>query len=218
MNSFMPLVGTIGLLGSALVGGVFFAFSSFVMKALARLPSSQGITAMQSINIVVINPSFLGAFFGTALLSLGMVVLVLVSRSHPSAIFFLGGAILYFAGTFLVTIFANVPLNDQLAAISVTDPAATKLWEYYLHRWTMWNHFRTAAAMVAALLFSLGLLQTGIQGRIFSCHTLHGNLSLSISGNNIVYPYHGCQTSGLSCHQSQRDPNLKFLWQGQINI
>ena len=87
MNSIVSLVGIIALLGSALVGGVFFAFSSFVMKALARVPSSQGIAAMQSINVVVINPSFLGAFLGTALLSVGVVVLVLTSRSHHSTMF-----------------------------------------------------------------------------------------------------------------------------------
>ena len=77
MNSLVSLVGTIALLGSALVGGVFFAFSSFVMKALARMPSSEGIAAMQSINVVVINPAFLGAFIGTALLSVTVLVLVL---------------------------------------------------------------------------------------------------------------------------------------------
>ena len=161
MNSLIPLVGTIALLGSALVGGVLFAFSSFVMKALARMPSAEGIAAMQSINIVIINPSFLGAFLGTAFLSLGVVVLVLVSRSHPSVMFFLGGAILYFTGTFLVTIFGNVPLNEQLAAVSATDSAAVKLWEHYLNRWTMWNHVRTTSAMLAALLYSLGLMQNG---------------------------------------------------------
>ena len=131
------------------------------MKALARVPSSEGIAAMQSINVVVINPSFLGAFLGTALLSLGVVALVLVERSHPSTMFFLGGAICYFVGTFLVTLFGNVPLNDQLAAVSATDPAAAKLWERYLDRWTMWNHVRTAAAMFGVLLYSLGLTQIG---------------------------------------------------------
>jgi uncharacterized membrane protein len=33
------------------VGGIFFAFSAFVMKALDRLPPAQGIAAMQSINV-----------------------------------------------------------------------------------------------------------------------------------------------------------------------
>lgn len=89
MNQLLPIVETITLLGSALIGGVFFAFSSFVMKALARVPSSEGIATMQSINVFVINRSFLGAFTGTAMLSLGMVGLTLVRWGHPPAMFFL---------------------------------------------------------------------------------------------------------------------------------
>ena len=68
MDQFIAVVGTMALLGSALVGGIFFAFSSFIMKALADVPSAEGIGAMQSINVVVINRSFLGAFSGTAVL------------------------------------------------------------------------------------------------------------------------------------------------------
>jgi uncharacterized membrane protein len=76
MNQLIPIVGTTALLGSAVIGGVFFAFSSFVMKALARIPSSEGIAAMQSINVVVINPTFLSVFMGTTVLSLGVLGLV----------------------------------------------------------------------------------------------------------------------------------------------
>ncbi len=159
MNQLIPVVGTMALLGSALVGGIFFAFSSFIMKALAGVPAAEGIGAMQSINVVVINPSFLGAFFGTAVLSLVAGGLALAGWSRPSATFFLGGALFYLVGTILVTIVGNVPLNDQLAAVSATDPSAREVWEHYLDRWTMWNHVRTAAAMVAALLYTLGLMQ-----------------------------------------------------------
>lgn len=159
MNQLITIVGVAALLGSALIGGVFFAFSSFVMKALARVPSSQGVAAMQSINVVVINRSFIGAFIGTAVLSLGVVGLALVRLDHPSAIYFLGAAVSYVGGTFLVTMFGNVPLNDRLAAVSATDPATRGVWEHYLSRWTKWNHVRTAAAMVAALLYTTGLMQ-----------------------------------------------------------
>jgi len=158
MNSLIPVIGTVALLGSALVGGAFFAFSSFVMKSLARLPSSEGIAAMQSINVAVINWSFLGTFMGTAFLSLGVLVLMLVNSTNPAAMFFISGAILYFVGTFLVTMIGNVPLNDQLAAVTATDFTAASVWEVYLDRWTMWNHVRTASAMTAALMFSLGLI------------------------------------------------------------
>jgi len=33
-------------IGCGIVGGVFFGFSTFVMKALARLPAAQGLAAM----------------------------------------------------------------------------------------------------------------------------------------------------------------------------
>ncbi len=159
MNLVTLTVGVLALLGSALIGGVFFAFSSFIMKALARVPSSEGIAVMQSINVVVINPSFIGVFMGTALLSIAVIVLVLMNGIQPATIFFIGGAVFYFVGTFLVTMFGNVPLNDQLAAVSAKDPDAVDLWTHYLERWTMWNHVRTAAAMVAALFYTLGLMQ-----------------------------------------------------------
>ena len=58
-----------GAIGTALIAGAFFAFSSFVMGALGKLPPAQGIAAMQSINVVVINPWFMSAFIGTAALT-----------------------------------------------------------------------------------------------------------------------------------------------------
>ena len=161
IDQLIPVVATMALLGAALVGGVFFAFSSFVMKALSRLPAAEGIAAMQSINVVVLNPSFLGAFIGTAVLSLGAAALAVVGWGSPQAPFLLGGAIFYLLGTFVVTGLGNVPLNDQLAALSVNDAAAAEMWHRYVARWTTWNHVRTVAAMVAALLYTLGLIQSG---------------------------------------------------------
>ncbi|MCZ6859619.1 MAG: DUF1772 domain-containing protein, partial [Alphaproteobacteria bacterium] len=76
---------------------------------------------------------------------------------RPSASFFLGGAIVDLVGTFLVTGLGNVPLNDQLAAVSSTDPGAREVWEHFVSRWTAWNHVRTAAA----LLYTLGLMRDG---------------------------------------------------------
>ena len=161
MNLVTTITIVIALLGSALIGGIFFAFSSFVMKALARVPSPEGIAAMQSINVVVLNPSFLGAFVGTAAVSLLVVGLALKGWGTPSALWLIAGALLYLVGTFLVTALGNVPLNDRLAAVAATDAASIAVWEHYLDRWTLLNTVRTVAAMCAALLFSIGLMQHG---------------------------------------------------------
>jgi len=72
-------------IGSGLIAGVFFAFSSFVMPALRRLPAAQGVAAMQSINIMVLNPMFLGVFLGTAIGCLLLVVIALLNWHKPGA-------------------------------------------------------------------------------------------------------------------------------------
>jgi uncharacterized membrane protein len=159
MNLIITVSVVFALLGSALIGGVFFAFSSFIMKALARVPSTQGIAAMQSINVVVLRPSFLGVFIGTAIISLAIVALSVKGWGAPSAPFFLVGALSYLVGTFLVTGLGNVPLNDQLAAVSATGPGTISVWENYLERWTMLNTIRTVSATAATLAFTIGLMQ-----------------------------------------------------------
>ena len=144
-------------LGSGLIAGVFLAFSAFVMRALARLPPAQGIAAMQSINIAVIHPAFLGIFLGTAVLCAGAIIAALLRWSAPGGTFVLAGAALYLAGTFLVTIAANVPWNDRLAAMAPDDPAAAETWRLYSRRWTAWNHVRTLAALAASGSFIVAI-------------------------------------------------------------
>lgn len=144
-------------LGSGLIAGSFFAFSSFVMRALGRLPAREGLAAMQSINIVVINPVFLGVFIGTALLS-ALAVLAAIIRWHATdSIAIITAAALYILGAFGVTMLANVPLNNRLAALAPDDPEAAAFWSFYLRRCTAWNTARTIASLLATSLFILAL-------------------------------------------------------------
>lgn len=157
MNDWMTMLIVAALLGSALIGGVFFAFSSFVMKALGRVPSSEGIRAMQSINVVVINPVVMGAFIGTAVLSVIIVVASAGNWNGTMPHWFLVGGLHYVIGTFLVTAFGNVPLNNRLE--SVSPEIGDQFWTQYLSKWSFWNHIRTTAAMIAAFCFIMGLIQ-----------------------------------------------------------
>ena len=136
-------------LGCGLIAGVFFAFSSFLMSALARLEPPEGITAMQSINITVINPWFMGVFMGTALVCLFLAVSSLSKWHHPGSPYLLAGSLLYLIATFGVTVLFNVPLNDALARIDPGSPDGSKLWATYLTDWTIWNHVRTVGAIAA---------------------------------------------------------------------
>lgn len=137
-------------LGSGLMAGFFFAFSFTVMGALARLPAAQGVAAMQSINVVVINPVFGVAFFGTVLDCAALAVSSLFKWHALGSAHLLVGGLLYLVGTILVTILFNVPRNNALAALDSTSAEAASYSNNYLTSWTAWNHVRTAASLAAA--------------------------------------------------------------------
>ena len=155
INQLLPGLTLVAALGTGLIAGVFYAFSTFVMKALARQPAPEGMAAMQSVNVVVINPMFLGVFLGTAAACVTTIVAALLRWDRPGSAYLLAGAALYLVGTFGVTMAANVPLNNTLAAVSREDPDAPRRWADYVGRWTTWNHVRTAAALAAAGSFTV---------------------------------------------------------------
>lgn len=157
-DQILSIVIIAAALGAGAVGGVFFAFSSFVMGALARLPAPHGIAAMQSINIVVINPVFLGVMFGTGAVSLGLVIAALSRWQAPGAGYLLAAGVVYVAGCILVTLACNVPRNNALAALDPYAAEAGAAWQAYVRSWTAWNHLRCAASLVASALFILALI------------------------------------------------------------
>jgi uncharacterized membrane protein len=144
-------------LGCGLMAGFFFAFSAAVMTALARLPAAQGIAAMQSVNVAVINPWFMTVFLGTAAACAPLVVAALLMWDRPGAAYLLVGGLLYLVGALLVTILFNVPRNDALAAVAPASADGARLWAGYLTSWTAWNHVRGAAALAATALLTIAL-------------------------------------------------------------
>ncbi|MFN2411780.1 MAG: hypothetical protein ABR535_01815 [Pyrinomonadaceae bacterium] len=72
MEKIIFFVTLLAALGRGLIAGVFFAFSVAIMGALGRRPANEGMAAMQSINIEILNTIFLGAFMGTAPLPLSL--------------------------------------------------------------------------------------------------------------------------------------------------
>lgn len=157
MASIYSIAIFVALLGAALIAGTFFCFSNFVMGALGRIAPAAGIAAMQSINIVVINPLFLAAFVGTAALGVCIALAALFLLPDTSAIYALAGSLLYCIGTFVVTMRFNVPLNNELAAVQPDSAMGQQVWERYLSDWVFWNHVRTIAALLATALFVLAL-------------------------------------------------------------
>ncbi|MDA0704086.1 MAG: DUF1772 domain-containing protein [Proteobacteria bacterium] len=152
------LLVLLAALGSALIGGLFFAFSACVMSALGRLPAHQGMAAMQSINRAILNPVFFSVFFGTGAVCAALTAVALVNWSEPYAAWLATGAALYLIGGILVTVVFNVPLNRALAlASSVENAENDALWRRYLSSWTAWNHLRLVACLAASALLVISL-------------------------------------------------------------
>ena len=147
------------ILAYALVGGVFLAFSDFVMRSLALTGGAGGVEAMQSINREVLRWIFIVLFIGLAPVSLfiagygGWVL-----GGQPGTLMLLAGVI-YFVGCFGVPVTFNVPMNEALAEMDAQNDATRAYWEAtYLPRWTFWNSGRTAACAVSAALLLFALL------------------------------------------------------------
>jgi uncharacterized membrane protein len=157
MDGLLFALTLITALGCGLVAGVLFAFSSFVIRGLARLPSADGIAAMQSINVAAITPAFMTALFGTAVACAAVAVWALFRLDEDFAAFLLVGAGLYLVGTIWVTMALNVPRNNALAAVEPSAAEAEGVWARYVTEWTAWNHLRTAAALAAAGSMTIAL-------------------------------------------------------------
>ena len=158
MSGALTALTVVTALGCGLAGGVFFAFSTFVMQGLGRLTPSQGVAAMQAINVTAVTFAFMLLLFGTAALCVAVAAWAVVDWQGDTSPYLLAGAVLYLTGNIAVTIAYNVPRNDALAALDPEDPAAAEHWARYLSEWTAGNHVRTATGVAAAASLTLALV------------------------------------------------------------
>lgn len=148
MAGLLPSLTFLAALGAGLNAGLFFIFSVCIMTALSRLPAEHGIAAMQAVNVVILNPLFMLAFMGTAVLALLLVIGGFVVGG-PARLYLLVGGLLFLGGTILVTIVFNVPMNNALEAARPDSEEAARLWAGYLTDWVRWNHVRTLSSIGA---------------------------------------------------------------------
>jgi uncharacterized membrane protein len=140
-------------IGCGLLGGLYFAFSTFIMTALGRIAQASGIMAMNAINVVIVQSLFMPLFIGTTLSSLVLAITAVLRWGQPGASAMLVGGVLYVVGMFVCTAVIHVPMNDALAAVDPASTEAASLWARYLTDWTLWNHVRTISSTLACTLF-----------------------------------------------------------------
>jgi len=160
MNALIHSGLALAALGFGVMAGIYFTFSTFVMKALVVIPAERGVAAMQSINEVIVASPFLPLFFATSLAGVGIAGWSLTRWGEPGAWALVVGGLVYVVGMFVTTVAFNVPLNDALAALDPSSLEAASFWPDYVHRWTRWNHVRTLASALASGLFIAALTRS----------------------------------------------------------
>ena len=153
-------------LAMGLIAGVFYSFACSVMLGLARTDDRTFIEVMQRINEEIINPVFFSSFFGALVLSI--VALVLQRRlGAREATRWIAAALALYALVLVVTMAANVPLNDALAAAgdphTISDPASVR--HQFEGPWVAWNIVRGAASLLALGCLARALVLHGRTAR-----------------------------------------------------
>lgn len=146
----------LSILGCALMAGLYFAFSAFIMRALGEIDRAAGGAAMNAINRVILRSAFMPVYLGSTLTALALAGIGLASWSGPGAPAMAAGGVVYVLGMFGVTMARNVPLNNRLVA------APDETWAGYLTEWTRWNHVRTIASLAGVVLFVLALVERSL--------------------------------------------------------
>ena len=140
-------------LWSAVIGGVFSAFSEFVMAGLLRTTPSGGMEAMQQINRTVLKTQFVAGILLIAPLSVFFSIHALSALEETPRLLILLAMAVYIPGVFLMTVFGNVPMNKRLERLDPFSPEAQAYWRRYGRVWTRLNHVRSIGSVVTAALY-----------------------------------------------------------------
>jgi uncharacterized membrane protein len=158
MFSFQNIPVFLTILFSGLVAGLLYSYSCSVNIGLKALPNEEYLKAMQSINIAIQNPYFFISFMGLLLLFPLTGWIFYSQKPTISFYLLLIAAALYFIGVFGVTVFGNVPLNDQLAKFGISSASPNQISTMRLTFESEWNKFHLIRTVSAILSFGLTIL------------------------------------------------------------
>lgn len=151
----------LALLATAAVFGFFFAWVCSTMWGLDSADPRVAIEAMQAMNASVRNPVFALAFFGTPVFLAAAASVAWLVQARRAALYIGLACALYLAGGLALTMMANVPLNEALAAVRIPPDAASArtIWDDYSTDWQLWNIARTVVCAVVLLLVGAAFLR-----------------------------------------------------------
>jgi uncharacterized membrane protein len=153
-------------LWSAVTGGVFSAFSEFVMAGLQSAAPNGGIEVMQHINRRVIRTQFVAGIFSIAAFSVLFGVYSLVIFDGAARVTLVLAPLVYLPSVLLMTVFGNVPMNKRLESLDHTTGQAHAYWLVYGRNWTRLNHFRYVGSVLTAGLYIVAAITLITSGQV----------------------------------------------------
>jgi uncharacterized membrane protein len=155
------------ILFAGLVAGVMYAYSCSVNPGLKLLADAEYLKAMQGFNIAIQNPFFFIPFMGILLLY--PITIYQMYQPAPSLPFYLFiiSMVIYFIGVFGITIFCNVPLNEQLAGFSIASAAPNEIAAMRNVFEMPWNTFHTVRTLASILSFSLLIVALLVDKKVY---------------------------------------------------
>jgi uncharacterized membrane protein len=152
-SAVRSLTLALATLTTGLIAGTFYAYSVSVNLGLAAQPDATYVATMNAINDRIENPLFFLSFFGAAVLPLAMLGYYYRRPRSGRCWLVALASVLYIGGSFMLTSFVNVPMNNQLATVDSDAPArvlATAR-DAYERPWVFWNGVRTVFSVLAFL-------------------------------------------------------------------
>ncbi|WOE74523.1 DUF1772 domain-containing protein [Alterisphingorhabdus coralli] len=153
-------------LWSAIIGGVFSAFSEFIMSALLKTETAGAIEAMQHINRDVIRTQFVAGILSIALFSLLFTVYSIAVFEGAALVTLILAPLVYLPSVFLMTIFGNIPMNNRLEGLDHRSELARAYWKEYGVQWTRFNHYRSLGSVLTAGLYIIAALTLVSSGQV----------------------------------------------------
>jgi uncharacterized membrane protein len=142
-----------------LMAGVFGLYANAIMPGLRALDDRTFVGSFQSIDRAIINPLFLGTFFG-ALVACGLAAGLHLPEDQRSVLPWSLAAFVLYLCVVVTTLVVNVPLNDGIKAAGrpddIGDLGAVRS-RFDEVRWVRWNAARTLMSIgaFACLLWAL---------------------------------------------------------------
>jgi uncharacterized membrane protein len=137
-SALRALTLALATLTTGLMAGVFYAYAVSVNLGLAAQSDASYVATMQAINERIQNPLFFLSFIGAVLFLLAALA---AHSPRPRS------------GRFLLTVFVNVPLNEQLARVAAdaSPGELARARDGYEGPWNFWNGVRAMFSFLAFL-------------------------------------------------------------------